>query len=169
MANHVESVKSVADYLRGVGERSASERPQFAERMAEYAESLDAAAAEIARLMGLTSALPPDLGNIYDLPKELLDELSIAKGDELEDQLVTVINAYGGTASLDQILVGLYRRFRVAQKRRFLQNKLYRMEMVWSVGGRKGIYTTTKPEIEEHPEPEEVREAPVQIDDEIPF
>jgi hypothetical protein len=27
-----------------------------------------------------------------------------------------------------------------------MQNKLYRMPMVWSVEGRKGIYTTTEPE-----------------------
>ena len=110
------------------------------------AEGLEAAAAEMVRLYGLTSALPPDLGNIFDLPPELLEELSITKADELEDQLVTVINAYGGTASLDQILVGLFRKFGITQKRRFLQNKLYRMSMIWSVPGKKGVYTIEPPE-----------------------
>lgn len=27
-----------------------------------------------------------------------------------------------------------------------MQNKLYKMPMVWSVDGRKGVYTTTEPE-----------------------
>ena len=59
----------------------------------------------------------------------------------------------GGTATLDQILVGLNRKFKVAQKRRFLQNKLYRMPMVWSVPGRKGVYTTEPPEEQTHADP----------------
>ncbi|WP_422364562.1 hypothetical protein [Pyruvatibacter mobilis] len=135
--------------LRSVYERAAANErasnPTSADQRAQTARELLAVEEELIRLKGLTSALPPDLGNISDLPEELRAELSIAKTDELEDQIVTVINAYGGTASLDQILVGLFRRFKVVQKRRFLQNKLYRMTMVWSVDGRKGVYTTTEP------------------------
>jgi hypothetical protein len=174
MAESVESVKAVAAFLR-----TAAEKNQNAETRAllfEHALAADFAAQEIVKLKGLTSALPPDLGNIYDLPQELLDELSIAKGDELEDQLVTVINAYGGEASLDQILVGLFRKFGSLQKRRFIQNKLYRMEMVWSVEGKKGFYTTTKP-VEVPPanrwddEPEQPGKgiSPSDMEDEVPF
>ena len=118
-----------------------------AERFEQLANQLSDIPLELVRLYGLTSSLPVDLGNIHDLPPELLEELSITKADEIEDQLVTVIRAYGDEASLDQILVGLYRKFKVTQKRRFLQNKLYRMDTVWSVPGRKGIYTTTEPEM----------------------
>lgn len=144
MAESVQYVKDVAEFLRVAGEKDAnSERGQ---RLISYADVVDSAAAEISRLRSLTSALPPDLGDIHDLPQELIDELSAAKTDELEDQLVTVINSYGGEASLDQILVGLYRKFKAMQKRRFIQNKLYRMEAVWSVDGKKGFYTTQKPE-----------------------
>jgi hypothetical protein len=145
MAESVESVKAVAAFLRGAAEKNTN--PDTKAVLAAHADTVESACEDLIRLKGLTSALPPDLGNVYDLPAELLEELSIAKTDDLEDQLVTVINAYGGEASLDQVLVGLYRKFKVSQKRRFLQNKLYRMDMVWSVDGRKGFYTTTKPVI----------------------
>lgn len=116
-----------------------------------------------------TSALPPDLGNILDLPQELRDELSVAKTDDLEDQIVTVVNAYGGEASLDQILVGLFRKFEVVQKRKFLMNKLYRMQMVWSVEGRKGVYTTTEPEDEPGIQPSKFFKPERDLDNDIPF
>lgn len=142
MSEHIESVNSVARIYRYSAESSEGPRQDAHMR---WAERLEAVAEELARLYGLTRALPPDLGNIFDLPPELLKELSVTKADALEDQLVTVISAYGGTASLDQILVGLYRKFGVQQKRRFLQNKLYRMSMIWSVPSKKGIYTTEPP------------------------
>lgn len=144
MSESVENVKAVAVFLR---EHAAKIEGETANKrlLSDHAGTVEAAAAEILRLRDLTSALPADLGSIHDLPQELLDELSVAKTDDLEDQLVTVINAYGGEASLDQILVGLYRKFKVSQKRRFLQNKLYRMTVVWGVDGKKGIYTTKEP------------------------
>ena len=61
---------------------------------------------------------------------------------------MVVLQAYGGTADLDQILVGLFRKFKVVQKRRFLQNKVWRMcqkEMLWSIRGKKGVYTFNEP------------------------
>ena len=148
MSEHIESVNRVARLYRNGAEQYDGDRRKW---NIEVAERLEAASAELARLYELTSALPPDLGNIYDLPPELQQELSITKTDVLDDQLVTVINACGGTATLDQILVGLYRKFGITQKRRFLQNKLYRMTMVWSVTGKKGIYTTKEPELERDP------------------
>ena len=149
MPEYVDSVKRISSFFKDQGK---SAQGKWADAFAAYAESLDRVSDELVRLYGLTAALPPDLGNIYDLPAELVEELSIGKGDALEDQLVTVINAYGGEASLDQILVGLYRKFKIVQKRRFIQNKLYRMPMVWSVEGKKGLYTTTEPG---HPAPDD--------------
>ena len=173
MPDNIESVKGVATYLRGLADRNR-ERPELFERLSTHATSLDEAADEMARLMVLTKALPPDLGNVYELPAELREELSVLKTDETEDQIVTAINAQGGTATLDQILVGIYRKFGVVQKRRFIQGKLYRMEAVWPVDGRKGLYTTMKPEVPsiiwademKSPAPSKSRE---DMDDEIPF
>jgi len=176
MPEHVDSVNSVATFFREQAKETKG--GVWPEKFNGYAAMLEKASAELVRLYGLTSALPPDLGNVYDLPTELLDELSIVRGDEVEDQLVTVINAYGGTATLDQILVGLYRKFKTLQKRRFIQNKLYRMDMVWNIEGKKGLYTTTKPEAEPEPEPPEDLTGQFRIDtgvvlsdedDDLPF
>lgn len=169
MSESAEKIKTVAEYFRRQAVRTG--RPQdIAERLIAFAEDLDQAYVYLIHLEGLTSALPPDLGNIHDLPQELLDELSVAKTDELEDQIVTVINAYGGEASLDQILVGLFRKFKVVQKRRFVQNKLYRMPMVWGVEGRKGVYTTKEPEEGAVQETGDyIRDHGLEESDDIPF
>ena len=143
MSEHIESVNVAVRIFRNHAEGTEDNSKRA--NSTRLVERLEAASAELVRLYGLTSALPPDLGNVFDLPPELLEELSITKADELEDQLVTVINTYGGTASLDMILVGLYRKFGVTQKRRLIQNKLYRMAMVWSTPGKKGVYTTEQP------------------------
>lgn len=109
--------------------------------------------------------LPSGFDDLADLPEELRAELSFPQADELETQLHAVIVALDGTAALDQILVGLYRRFGVVQKRRFLQNKLYRMSgkgLIHSVPKRRGVYTTKT--VEQEPEQEEH-----DLDTEIPF
>jgi hypothetical protein len=78
-----------------------------------------------------------DAADISDLPPELLKELSGTHGDPLERQIIAVLEAHGGSADLDQLLIGLFRKFQVVQKRRFLQNKLWRMV-------RKGQIQKTK-------------------------
>ena len=178
MSEYVENVNRAFEELRDWAEQiRASDRGGPYQRLDGIADLLAEVPDELVRLYGLTSALPADLGNVHDLPPELLEELSVAKADELEDQLVTVIRAYGDEASLDQILVGLWRKFKVSQKRRFLQNKLYRMDTVWSVSGRKGVYTTTEPDPEDSIR-QELEErlsnplrpvAPPDDDSEIPF
>jgi hypothetical protein len=90
-------------------------------------------------------ARPKD--DLADLPAELLAELSGgAKGES--DPLIQIINKHGGTATLDQILIDLYRDYGEVGKRTLVGNKLYRLgrrNLVWAIPGRKGIYTTTKP------------------------
>ena len=163
-----DAVKEIANFLRDISPRFRLEDDQA--RALRFSDTLEDTAAELIRLKRLTTAVPPEIGNIHDLPGEVLDELSIATSNTIDDQLVTVVNAYGGTATLDQILVGLYRKFKVFQKRRFLQNKLYRMPMVWSLPGKKGVYTTEQPEEEPEPEAEEDSvSATESLDDDIPF
>lgn len=171
MSEYVENVKQVVADLQDWAQRnSEADRPDAATKMFDLVKKLEGVPKELIRLYGLTSALPADLGNIHDLPAELLEELSVAKTDELEDQLVTVIKAYGDEASLDQVLVGLYRKFKVTQKRRFIQNKLYRMDTVWSVGGKKGVYTTIEPTVEdETPSSYSGFGGGSDLDSEIPF
>jgi len=142
MSEHTDSVKEAMRLIRKSADALKERQPEVATERSFLVGRLENVIEYIGGLEVLTSALPPELGNINDLPQELRDELLVGKTDEIEDQIVTVINAYGGEASLDQILVGLFRKFQVVQKRKFLMNKLYRMPMIWSVEGRKGIYTT---------------------------
>lgn len=85
------------------------------------------------------------LGDLSDIPAALLHELSVwKKTDELEEQILTVIRACdGGAANLDQVLVGLYRKFKTIHLRRFMQNKLYRMSknnLISPVPGQRATY-----------------------------
>ncbi|MBV8977239.1 MAG: hypothetical protein JO261_14720 [Alphaproteobacteria bacterium] len=67
------------------------------------------------------------LDDVSDLPPALLRELKTRPAELLESQICAVLQARGGSANLDEILIGLYRKFQLVQKRRFLQNKLWRM------------------------------------------
>ena len=81
--------------------------------------------------------------DISGLPDELLQELKIqgrSASDTLDAQIMSIIEASEGPVSLDHILVALYRKFGVLKKRRFMQNKLYRMNSVVGLEGRNGLY-----------------------------
>lgn len=83
------------------------------------------------------------LGNTSDLPEELKNQLQATKTDELERQILDVLSGLEGVGNLDEVLVGLYRKYSVIQERQFLSNKLYRMAKtghVKSVKGKKGVY-----------------------------
>jgi hypothetical protein len=85
--------------------------------------------------------------DLSDLPPELLKELSdSAKGEK--DVVLKIIDDRGGTATLDEILIDLWRKHKEIGKRPIVANKLYRLgrrHLVWTVGGKKGVYTTIKP------------------------
>ncbi len=98
---------------------SATDRVRFT-RWHEHAAALEA-------FIRQKSDGKPEALDTSDLPQELLKELSAGHADKLEDQIVEVMRALGGNADLDQLLIGLYRKSKVVQKRRFLQNKLWRM------------------------------------------
>jgi hypothetical protein len=85
--------------------------------------------------------VPEDL---EDLPPELIAELSISDGDQQEIDIMKLIEAEGGTISLDLLLVRWYRVKKAIIKRRALTSRLYRMQQkgrIFSVGGTKGIYS----------------------------
>lgn len=81
---------------------------------------------------------------VHDLPPELLQELSVSDGDKLEFEVIKVMEDLGGVASLDRLLVALYRSTGEVYQRTWLNNRLYRMgqkEMIHSVPGKKGVYS----------------------------
>ena len=85
------------------------------------------------------------IGDVSDLPEALRKQLIISQLDDLEQKIVeTISRRYQGVANVDEILVGLYRDFGyLAEDRKFVANKLYRMtksENLVSVKGKKGVY-----------------------------
>ena len=82
---------------------------------------------------------------IEDLPEELMAELSISESNKTEFTIVSIINANGGIASLDQILVALYRKTGEILKRVNMNSRIHRMmqkELIYNVPGKKGVYST---------------------------
>lgn len=154
MQDSLDLVNEIAARYADVAERDAAEgNADRAERNQQRVKTLKALIEEVKRLRDATKPIPAIKDDdLSDLPRELLKELSISKTDELEDQIYTVISAAGGQADIDTILVYLFRRFEVIQKRRFLQNKLWRMTrkgLLSSVRGKKGVYATELQEGEE--------------------
>jgi len=97
---------------------------------------------------------PPDdkkignrLGNVTDLPEAIRLQLVSVQFDEDESQILKVVNEdFQGVATIDEIFVGLYRATNEVTQRDALANKIYRMtrkELLFSVKGRKGVYSTS--------------------------
>lgn len=173
MSDYLDSVNDILASLEELGR--AYEKRDNREKAIEYKkhiQNLRAFIGDFEALEAKTRPIPVSNGeDLSDLPPELLKELSSTKTDELETQIVTIINAASTVADIDTILINLYRRFEVVQTRRFLQNKLWRMtqkEIIWSVEGKKGSYTTI-PQNEPLPEEESEPEVIGIDDDEIPF
>lgn len=98
------------------------------------------------RLKDATRPVPASYGDLSDLPPSLRAQLAFGKTDELDDQITIIVKAADNGADLDTILIELWRRFKVEQTRRFIQNKAYRLAqkgVIHSVAGRKGLYAAT--------------------------
>lgn len=88
---------------------------------------------------------------IDGLPEELLSELSISESDKFDFHIVAAVGDSGGVASLDRLLVSLFKSTGEIMKREKLNSRIYRLiqkEMLFSVPGKKGVYST-KPIVEE--------------------
>jgi hypothetical protein len=71
-----------------------------------------------------------DLGDVSDLPKELVSQLVACRenGHDGRDMVLAEIARRGGRASVDELLVGIWRTHKIVWKRRELQGLLYRMK-----------------------------------------
>lgn len=86
------------------------------------------------------------LGDLRDLPEEILRQLPSARMDELERSIIELIGeVFDGFASVDEVFVGLYRKTGVIHDRRKVSSKLYRMvnakpPLLEAVPKRRGVY-----------------------------
>lgn len=94
---------------------------------------------------GILDKVGNRLGDLSDLPEALRKQLNAGKMDALEEKILkTMRQRYEGVASIDEVIVGLFRDFQyVTEDRRTLANKLYRMTKAGhleSVPKRKGVW-----------------------------
>lgn len=85
------------------------------------------------------------LGDLSDLPEALRKQLKVGKMYDLEEKIIkTMSQRYDGMATIDEIIVGLFRDFEyLTEDRKSLANKLYRMARaghVESVPNSKGAW-----------------------------
>ena len=146
MPDHIETVKSLAETYRSLAARDEVDKPDAAKRFLVTALALEASFTEMEESRERLRAVTNELGDLSDLPPEVIAELSVSKIDELEQQLRDIVaSAVDGSIGLDTAIIEMYRRHRVVQPRRFIMNKLYRMAqkgLIHAVDGKKGVYTT---------------------------
>lgn len=98
----------------------------------------------------MIDSLPEELGNRFgdlsDLPDELVRQIPATRVDESEKIILSVLaDRFGGMATVDEILVGMYRETGEVLDRSKLAGKLYRMvtrrpQLLESVQGKRGVY-----------------------------
>lgn len=154
-------MKTVEDHIAFVNEQSAFHRRQ-AERYANdrrrnsahaaTAESFDELAnflTEKAQDKGQASEVDGinlSWSEIKQVPEELLAELSVTESDRFDFSIVELIDKCGGVASLDRILVELYKSTSEVYKRTALNARLYRLSqkgLLFTLPGKKGVYSTS--------------------------
>ncbi len=145
----INTVNQLLSMLDDPDEVMLTEFSLFPEEFSLYAEAVrdllsehTSQCEEIDKLKQLMEPVSPDLGDFSDLPDELFEELSIIKPDELTRRLFITVKSYGEKATLDQIIVALYRKFGEIYERRLVQNKLYRAQGIYQVKDEKGMFTT---------------------------
>lgn len=85
------------------------------------------------------------LGNIEDLPEELRKQIPEFTIEGIDEQVYTVLKEdLEGIGSLSEIMVTLFRRFKISDKSRTeITDVIYRLirkRMLVNIKGRKGIY-----------------------------
>lgn len=142
MPDPLESVKSLARTYRSLAASNEVEKPDLAKRQTGHAQAMELLVEEVERSRDRLRSVKNALGDLSDLPPEVLAQLSVTKLDELEQQLRDIV-ASDDEVGLDVAIVELYRRHKVVHPRRFVMNKLYRMAqkgLIQAVEGRKGVY-----------------------------
>ena len=79
--------------------------------------------------------------DVSDLPEELVNELTIPKSDNDEVRMVHLLRLAGRPLSINEIMVGLFRKFGDVSKRTTVNSRLYRMANKGDlVSMEKGVY-----------------------------
>lgn len=89
------------------------------------------------------------IGNIGDLPDSVKNQLEITQIDDLEQKVLSTLNQrFAGVATVDEVIVGLYRDFGYETKAR--QDVIDKLQKMSDAGllrlreGKQGIYESTE-------------------------
>lgn len=84
------------------------------------------------------------IGDINELPEELRKQIKISESDKLDMDIIECIDAFGGTAAIDEILVQLWKDSGTILDRDYLARKIYRLTRNGALKSvkRKGYFTT---------------------------
>jgi len=147
MGDAVQTVNNIHKNLKRWVD-SNLEHPDKPRRVEEMT-AIQSLLSEIQEYRAREMPVDPELGDLSDLPPELVKELNLNAPSELEQRIIAIIKSSDDKkANINTILVELFKRHKVVQKRRNMQNKLWRMmdqKLIWGVDGEKGVYTTNKP------------------------
>lgn len=137
--------------------RRTSQHAKFSQQFEALAAFLNRQASYVDKLEDELAQRPPPqppllsvqlslrLEDIDGLPEELMQELSITDGDKADFAIQALMQENGGVMSLDQLLIGLYRKTREIHKRANLNARVYRLTKkgtLFDVPGRRGVYST---------------------------
>lgn len=155
LCEFIDFVNSQADFHERQSDRFKDDarRSEMHHNTASKFRALAAAINENEELLGSMVPLPSkemasialSWNEVQDLPEELIAELSISESDKYDFGVISIIDECGGMASLDRILVELFKQTGEISKRSNLNARLYRMSqkgLVFSVPGKKGVYST---------------------------
>lgn len=82
--------------------------------------------------------------DLIGLPPELIAELNISESDKQDFLLMEVMDELGGIASIDKIMIQVYRKTGEILERQKLGAKLYRMiskKLIYPLPSKKGVYS----------------------------
>jgi len=148
MPDALDAVKALAADYRRSSMAADADDPARSKRQAGIAANIEAVAHELEAARKRLRPVPSDVGDISDLPEELVAQLNLVRVDELEQLIRDIVAAADGKeVGVDQIMIELYRRHKRIEQRRFIMNKLYRMGqkgIINSTEGRKGSYFIPK-------------------------
>ena len=169
MPDALDSVKALAADYRRLSQAADAEDPARAKRQSTIAASLEAVAHELEGARQRLRPVPNDIGDLSDLPEEVMKQLNLTRIDDLERQMRDIIAAADGAeVGINHIIIELYRRHKVVKERAFIMNKLYRMAQKGIINGvedKKGVYVLPK----SYTSPAGTGGFGDDLDDDIPF
>lgn len=136
-----------ADFHYKQAKRPPNGKPERLVKHEKLAERFASATALLSSLPA--SGIEPAQGDLFkidpydvsDLPAELVSQLTIPKSDDDEVRMVQLLRIAGRPLSINEIMVGLYRKFGDFSKRSTVNARLYRLANKGDlVTTEKGVY-----------------------------